>query len=282
MNTCISDGFYKDTYFINNPKEKIRESNTQKWKNPGLKAEKRKNIEQKIEQKNIMKTNICSNKSQISKEFIINNKKKIFLTSIGSDSLSHSKKSSLVKSEGKLLKRESKKFIEKYKNQFGIEISSPKEYNKKAGINNKRMKSKSNKKLYNYKIDNFLNKVPSTKNKSKNESIFGQLTENQLYPINDNINQEVNYIQLKKKLSLLKKRIESNTQKYSRKNILVLHPLGDTSISIENIDINNKNAENKNKLHIIQNIASESNIKNENEQNRHLKRKVNLYDSIDD
>ena len=147
LNTCISDGFYKDTSFINNAKEKIRETVTQKWKNP-MKAEKRKNIEQNIELKNIMKTNICSNKSQISKEFIINNKKKIFLTSIGSDSLSHSKKSSLVKSEGKLLKRESKKFIEKYKNQFGIEISSPKEYNKKAGINNKRMKSKSNKKLY--------------------------------------------------------------------------------------------------------------------------------------
>jgi hypothetical protein len=277
LNTCISDGFYKDTYFINNPKE-IRESNTQKWKTPGMKAEKKKNIEQK----NIMKTNICSNKSQISKDFIISNKSNHFFTSIGSDSLSRSKKSSIVKSEGKLLKRESKKFVEKYKNQFGIEISSPKEYNKKAGINNKRMKSKSNKKLFNYKIDNFLNKTPSTNNKSKNENIFGQLTKNQLYTINENINKEVNYIQLKKKLSLLKKRIESNTQKYSKKNVLVLHPLGDTSISIENIDINKKNAENKNKLNIIKKIPSESNIKNENEPNRHLKRKVNLYDSIDD
>ena len=74
LNTCISDGFYKDTSFISNGKEKIRESTTQKWKNP-IKAEKRKNIEQKIIQKNIMKTNICSSKSQISKDFIINNNK---------------------------------------------------------------------------------------------------------------------------------------------------------------------------------------------------------------
>ena len=172
LNTCVSDGFYKDTSFISNPKEKIRESNTQKWKNPGMKFEKRKDIEQK----NTMKTNIYSNKSQISKDFVINNNNKnhLFVTSIGSDSFSHSKRSTQVKSEGKVLKRRSKKYVENCKNQFGIEISSPKEYNKKAGIGNKKIKSKSNKKLYNYKIENFLNNIPSPSNKSKNDSIFGQ------------------------------------------------------------------------------------------------------------
>ena len=70
LNTCISDGFYKDTSFISNGKEKMRESVTQKCKKT-IKAEKKKNIEQK----NIMKTNICSSKSQISKDFIINNNK---------------------------------------------------------------------------------------------------------------------------------------------------------------------------------------------------------------
>ena len=284
MNTCISDGFYKDTSFISNYKEKIRESVTQKWKNL-TKAEKRKNIEQKIEQKNVMKTNICSNKSQISKDFIINNNKNnLFFTSIGSDSFSHSKGSTQVQSEGKLSKRKSKKYLEKYKNKYGSQISSQKEYNKKTGLNNKK-KSISNKKLYNYKIDNFLNSIQSNNNKNMNEGIFGQLTENQLYAINENINQEVNYIQLKKKLSLLKKRIEyntHNTQKYSKKNLVVLHPLGDSSITNESVDINNKNEEKKYKANLIKKKSSKSNIKNENDPNRYLKRKVNLYDSIDD
>ena len=271
LNTCISDGFYKDTSFISNPKEKIRVSNTQKWKNPGMKVEKRKDIEKK----NTTKTNVYSNKSQISKDFFINNNNKnhLFFTSIGRDSFSHSKRSTQVKSEGKVLKRKSKKYVENYKNQFGIEISSPKEYNKKVGINQKKIKSKSNKKLYNYKIDNFLNNIPSPSNKSKNESIFGQLTENQIYAINENINQEVNYIQLKKKLSILKKRIES---KYSKKNIVVLQPLGDTSVYNESTE------ENKYKPNLIKKISSKSSIKNENEQNRYLKRIINLYDSIDD
>ena len=282
LNTCISDGFYKDTSFINNAKEKIRENVTQKWKNP-MKAEKGKNIEQNIELKNIMKTNICSNKRKISKDFIINNNKNnVFFTSIGNDSLSHSKKSTQVQSDEKVSKRKSKGYLEKNKNKFVSHISSQKEINKKARINSNKKRSKSNKKLYNYKIDNFLNKIPSTNNKNMKESIFGQLRENQLYAINENINQEVNYIQLKKKLSLLKKRIEYNTPKISKKNIVVLHPLGDSSISNESNDINNKNEENKYKPNLIKKISSKPNIKNENDPSRYLKRKVNLYDSIDD
>ena len=314
LNTCISEDFYNDSSFINNNnKDKIKESNINKWKKPTWKTEKGKELDQK---KNRLKTNIYSNRSQLGSDFIINKKKNTFFTSIESDSLNRSKKSNLKKSinekeimsEGKISKNKKKKKYDKYLSNLGSESSNLKSYNKKLGINYKRMTSKSIKKLDNYNIDNLLS-LDSSKNNissssdNRRTSIFGELNEKQIYKINENINKEVNYLQLKNKISKLKKKIESkysnknlktkNELKYSNKNlktknenIIVLNPLSDTSINNESIDINNKRVENTYKSNLIINTDTKENLtsnrKQDNEQYRYMERKLCLYDSIDD
>ena len=106
------------------------------------------------------------------------------------------------------------------------------------------MTSKSIKKLDNYNIDNLLS-LDSSKNNissssdNRRTSIFGELNEKQIYKINENINKEVNYLQLKNKISKLKKKIES---KYSNKNLKTKNEL----------KYSNKNLKTKNDFQILQ------------------------------
>ena len=247
-------------------------------------------------------TNIHSNRAQFGLDLIIKNKTNF--TSVEKNSFSRSKKSNLrkllnekdIKSDGIVSKNKRNQNFEKYNSNIGKESKSLKSYNNiKIGLKNN-LRAKSNKRLKNVKIDTLLpyysNHNLSSNSLESNTNIFGQLSEKEIYKINENINKEVNYINLKNKISKLKKKIKS---RYSAKNlgktrndedILVNHPLKDNTNLNEKSEANNQNMNNSYKSNLIKKMSSKINLsgekKNEEQKFRYLKRKNCLYDSIDD
>ena len=288
LNTCLSKDYFNDSSFINNNIEKSKENNNiSKWKRPTWKTDKSKDSDLK---KKRIKTNICSNKTQLGSD-IISNKKDHFNSSIEAKSINQSRKSHLrklphekEKSEGKILKNKKNTKIENYYKIIGIKNTDLKIDNK---FSNK-FRSKSNKRLDKLKIDNLLSFDSNLSSiKKRNSNMFSQLSQKEIIQISENINTEVNYIHLKNKISKLKKKIES---KYSNKNliknknddnIISLHPLPEHSFSKEKKEISDKNVES---INLIKETSSNLNNENNNEEDkyRYLKRKICLYDSIDD
>ena len=270
LNTCISKDYFNDSSFIANKNSK--------WKKPTWKNDKNKDsiLKKKV------KTNIYSNKAQLDSESIINNKNNYY-TSIELKPIKEKEKS-----EGKLVKKKINSRIEKYDNKGMI-------------INNNKFRSKSNKRLNSLKIDNLFsfdskrNNLSSIKN--KNTNIFGKLSQKEIFEINENINKEVNFIQLKKKISKLKKKIEKNysnkilLKKKNEGSISAYHPSPNNSFCKEKSKINNNKSKINNnesettyKSNLIKKptINKEIENKSEEEKHRYLKRIICLYDSIDD
>ena len=199
LNTCISEDIYDQPSFINIHKDKSKDIISQRPKTT-LKPERKKDI---LNRKGKYKTNILSIKN---KESTINKKNNNF-TSTENDSLNYSKKSNCkkyllsgkeIKSDQKIFNDKNKRKGEKYYTILGSECLSSISYNKTI-LNNK-PRSKSNKRLYNLKMNNFIS-LDSNNNLYNNNvdknNILDELSQNEIYKLNKNINNEVNSINLK-------------------------------------------------------------------------------------
>ena len=275
LNTCISEDFYNDTNFINKFKEKSK-NNINRLKKTTWKTDKSRDLGPK---KKCLKTNISSNRAQLGSD-ILNKEKPKFFTSMEFDSISNSIKSHLKRSykekeamsEGKILKKSKKMNFNKYYSNIGTDSInlSLKTHNIKNDII-KKISHKTHRKYQN-------NAMPLSR--EKNTNFFGDLSNKEIIKLNENINNEVNYISLKKRITKLKKKIEA---KYSNQKLN-----SQNSNSFEE----NSNKFNEKKKKIGNNYQSNSIKKNSliNDKNeiknldkfRHLSRKICLYDSIDD
>ena len=198
LNTCVSEGFYNDSFINDKPKEK-QKNNLYKNKRQS-KSEKNKEFELK---KNKFKNNLNSNRTQLGKDNA-QIKKFNFFSSVESDSPKIFQKTTYKK---KFLEKEieGNKNIynfDKNNSSYGYESLSLKNHKKKLSINPKQ-RSKSNKRLCNLKIDHSISssllRNLSSKKLDSSGILFGQLNDMDLFKINENITHEVNYIQLKKK-----------------------------------------------------------------------------------
>ena len=294
LNTCVSEGFYNDSFINDKPKEK-QKNNLYKNKRQS-KSEKNKEFELK---KNKFKNNLNSNRTQLGKDNA-QIKKFNFFSSVESDSPKIFQKTTYKKKflEKELEGNKNIYNFDKNNSSYGYESLSLKNHKKKLSINPKQ-RSKSNKRLCNLKIDHSISssllRNLSSKKLDSSGILFGQLNDMDLFKINENITHEVNYIQLKKKITKLKKKIE---KKYSSKSTAKYKNDGESSpirskrdnkINNEDEKINNKTIDNNYKSSIIKKNSTINNAQSEenhidiiDEKYRYVIRKKCLYDSIDD
>ena len=126
---------------------------------------------------------------------------------------------------------------------------------------------------------------------SNNTSLVDDLSENEIFRMKKNVFNDMNLIQLKKKVSALKKSIESKyfnnkaKHKYNDSQIIKLQSMGDdtdlnqTEKTYNNLNDKTNISNKKKKKSIKNNIQNEI---NPNDINRKITRKVNLFDSFDD
>ena len=169
---------------------------------------------------------------------------------------------------------------------------------------NIRQRSFSNNKLRAFRLDQSVAsihskiKVMNNKKKDKNINLFGALSDKEIFKLNQNINNEINSIQLKKKISHLKKKFKhkysnNNDRKYRSDGegspILSLRKRKSNHI-IDDLLNNSNNLNNSYKSNKIKKISLKTNINNEiklakakeENKNRYIIRKNCLYDSFDD
>ena len=298
LNTCISDDIYKDSSFINNNRERLKDNS--RFKKPTWKTEKGK----EVNKKKSIKTHISSNKAVLGKESLVNKKFK-FITSIDSNSINNSviKKSNLKKKNSEkeiLLEGKNQNELKRKKiNKFNKYFSNIEENNTMSKLFKKKynIRANSNKKLNNLGLDSYFifNSKDKPIYKERKSDFLGHLNQNELFQINENINNDVNYIQLKKKICKLKKKIESKCSVKSiirKKNDSEIIPHKSIIKNNNKNEINNKIGMNNYKSNLIKKNTIRSSLysellekeKNEliDKKYRFLTRKCCLYDSIDD
>ena len=230
----------------------------------------------------------------------------------GSDSYINSNISNVMKVynekeimiEGKLLSKRDKTPEEKkrnlsrrsvnintYHNYYNLmDNSLSRSLSKSLSKSNKRLKKTKSEKIVNN--NNSSNKI-SSKLSSGSAGLFGQLSDIDMYKINENIHNEMNFINLKKKISKLKKRIEryssKSLKKYGYKKESISPRKGKSrSVIVEDKKEISKNKSNYKSNIIKKQIPKEKPINNNEirdkrqEKYRKLKHKKCLYDSIDD
>ena len=322
LNTCVSEGFYNETSFINNNNSNFVNNKHKEQKDMGKnklykntnqsKSEKTKELELK---KNKVKNNIRINNINLNTSHLgtdsSNNKKLNLLSSNISDySFINSRRKSNFKkvySEREIFCDGSKNLnlnkYNKYNSNLGSESLSLKNYNNSFNASPKN-RSVSNKKLRSLRLDQSMAsihsrvKAMSNKKKDKNRHLFATLSDKEMIKINQNINNEINFIQLKKKISQLKRKIR---QKYSNKNLRNYKSEGEGSpvrslrerkpnLVVDELN-NSKNLDISYRSNKIKNINLRSNTinselkitkTNEESKYRYIVRKNCLYDSIDD
>ena len=319
LNTCVSEGFYNESSFINNNNNNYV-NNKQKdmgknklYKNINkCKSEKTKDFEFKKNKitNNIRINHLNLNMSQRGTDSSPKNRKLNMISSNSSEySFNPRRKSNFNKvySEKEIFCDRSKNSLSSKYNKYHINIGtdSLSLNNDDDGSNvSPKKRSVSNRKLRTFRLDQSLAsihskaKTMSNKKKEKNHNLFGTLSDKDMLKLNQNINNEINFIQLKKKISQLKRKIK---QKYSNKNFRKYKSEGEGSpvrslrerkpkdvfeVSInnsKNLDISYRSNKIKN-VSIKSNIHSEQKIVRTNEENkyRYIVRKNCLYDSIDD
>ena len=294
INTCMSDDLKNDCSFINMQNNKSKD-NSNKPKKSTSKSLKSKDFES-IKNKTTKKT-ANSNKAQRSSNICKSKKSNIFKLT-GSDSFNNSKQLNYMRLfnenevmfEGKLLSRRDKKSEKYYSNLSGrgLNITT---YNKKTD-SSQRFRSHSNKRIKKMKFEQFLSNSKKNSSNSrieKSSTIFGHLSEIELFKINENINKEINYINLKKKITKLKKKIELKISNNSLKKYKIDKENNNQTSNRNSIRENNKENDSSCKSNLIKKITpkkiTSSEIKEKEkiqEKYRFLIKKKCLYDSIDD
>ena len=197
-----------------------------------------------------------------------------------------------------------KKKIEKhYSNADKVSLKFKSLNDKKISINSRR-RAKSilfsnenlSNKINNFKYNEFIfcddsNEDLLNNNIHVNKNILGYLNEVEIMKINNNIHNDMNLIQLKKKISNLKKSYQKkysikNLGKLKSKDILEAASINDIDKNVKNEEkLNNKNNNQFYKSNKIKkDITKKKLYDNKDIFNRYrvLVRKKNLYDSIDD
>ena len=325
LNTCVSEGLYNKSSIINNhnhncnnnsksnKRKESKDMNKNKLfkNNNQIKSEKAKDFElHKKRMSNYIRIN--SNKNLLGLD-PSNKKLKRLSSNISEISFNLRRKSNNnfknKYSESELFSNGSKNLslnkFSKYYSNLGIDNLCLKSYKNRSHIR-PLQRSFSNNKLKTFKLDQSVAsihskiKVMNSKKKDKNLNIFEALSDKEVFKLNQNINNEINSIQLKKKISHLKRKIK---QKYSNKNnikyksdgegspILSLrerksnHIIDNLLNNTKNLNLNNSYKSNQiKKISIKTNINSDIKLvktKEENK-NRYIIRKNCLYDSFDD
>ena len=323
LNTCISDRFYNESSFINNnnnnsiskkSKEKKDIGKNKLYKNTNQsKSAKTKDFDFKKNKikNNFRINNINSNRSHL--EYGSPNNRKINAISLNTNDylFNRKRKSNLNKkinnekelfSDGKKTLLNFSKY-NKYYSNLGTDNLNLNNYNKSGNFSPKK-RSISNDKLRTLKLDQSIvsfrakAKANNSKKRIKNLTLFGNINDKDLIKLNENINNEINFIQLKKKITQLKKKIK---QKYSNKNMRKyksdaecspLRSMRERKPNFVIDDINNSNnlcsssfISNKIKDVTIKDSNNfQLNLTETNDENkyRYIVRKNCLYDSIDD
>ena len=251
LNKYPDEDFYEDTSLS---KKNINKSNDKIYKLRKSIINNRRDLD--------IKNNIIS---EINNHKRTSKNKKIQLNPIESDNLNNSMYKKFPNGKYFSLIEKDNSNINKYLRNFSLN-------QKKGSLPLKRRSV-----LFKYDKNNFKRKISNNKVEPQ-KNIYGQLSEFEIIKLNENIHNDLNYINLKKKISKLKKKLKL---KYSHKNkedkVIVLHPVKDKSMISEN-ELNNKKLVNYN----INKIKKSPIKKNIDNKYRYLKRNKNLYDSFDD
>ena len=252
LNSCANEEIINDSPFIvindrHNYKKENSVESISKWRSPILPLSP---VIKKKREINSSKNNFLlnSNISDLNSEIIFSEKKKESLKSVSKFYNSQNKKNSEkeIKKENSLKK---KKRIEKMRHVSEINLnkltlnkinSKNEEKNNKYNsninnVNDNKQQNINNKQHHNYNNhqqhrqrsksilfgdSNFLSKRPEnisniseTIMANNNNGIKGFLNEIEIMKINENIHNDINFIQLRKKISKLKKNIENKTLK---------------------------------------------------------------------
>ena len=169
-------------------------------------------------------------------------------------------------------KKKPKSFIAKKNESF---LNSINKNNQIANINNKKKHNIGNNK-FNLDLNvNLLNRSKEIRSKEIETSYIGYLNEMEIIKINKHIQNDVNFLQLKRKITKLKKTMKRKSK----------------CISKENNDNNNeKNSNNNNSNKAVNEFSGKRNmnsridkkIKDKKEKYRILEKIKNVYDSFDD
>ena len=324
LNTCISERYYNESSFINNNNNISINNKLKEQKDMGKirlyknirqsKSEKIKDFEFK---KNKIKNNIRINNINSNRSHLVNdssNNKKLNIISLDTSDYSFNRrrksifKNKKTKSEKELFCDGNKNLFNlikcnKYYSNLGSDSLDLNSYNYSNNISPKQ-RSISNNKIRTFKLDQSFASIRSkskgnNKKKIKNYTLFGSLNDKEILKLNQNINKEINFIQLKKRISQLKKKIK---QKYSNKSIRKLKSEGDGSpirslrerrpnLAMDDSSSNSKNLDSSSFIsNKIKNVSSKTNNTSEikhvktNDENkyRYIVRRNCLYDSIDD
>ena len=322
LNTCVSEDFNETSFFNNNNNSNYINNKHTEQKDMGKNKLYKNNNQSRYGKtkdldlkKNKIKNNIRINKINLNTSYLgadsSNNKKRNIQSSDFSDYSFNSRRKSNFKkvySEKELFTEGNKNLnlskFNKYYSNLGNDTTSLKACNDSSNMSPKH-RSVSNQKLRTLRLlDQSVAsihsnaKTMSNKKREKNHHLFGTFSDKEMMKLNQNITNEINLIQLKKKISQLKKKIK---QKFSNKNIRKYKSDGEgspirslrerkTNHPVEDSINNSKNLDNNYRSNKIKNASIRSNIHSEiklvktNEENkfRYIARKNCLYDSIDD
>ena len=323
LNTCISEGFYNESSFINNNNNNSLNNKIKEQKDMGKnklyknnnqsKSEKVKNYELK---KNKVKNNFRINNNKSNRSLLENesSNQKLNILSLNTSDYCFNKRrksnyNKKIINEKEIITEGNKNLINlnkfnKYFSNLGTDNLNVNKYNYSSNLSPKQ-RSFSNNKLKTFKLDHSIvsirpkAKANNNKKKIKKETLFGNLSEKEIIKLNQNINNEINFIQLKKRISQLKKKIK---QKYSSKSIKSYKIEGEGS-PVRSLRERRPNIVIDDSFSISQNLDSSSyisnkikNVSNKTNSNseiklgkvydenkyRYIVRRNCLYDSIDD
>ena len=280
LNSCINDDLYNDLSFNRKQKDILNEDKKIRFIP--------KKFKEKLDYSELKRFN--------SGEFNNKNYANKYFSSLSTKQFNKIRKTSLnnifnVKEANPRIKKVFNKSFNKFKfhNNLGRKSLDLSLFNKKININ---LNNKFGK-YYNYNnneksfISQDLNLISFNKKNDVKGSMIGDLSEIEIIKMNEHIFNDINLLQLKKKISKLKKTIKSkysnNQGKFNNKEkIIVLHSINKN----QNIDENEKQNENINEKRYVSNKIKKSPIKNEKNSSknkyRKITRKANLFDSFDD
>ena len=290
LNTCMSreSSFRQHHYYKSKNNDKTKKSMSKSTKTA-------KNKESEIKQSKNKNSNTNSS------IFYLTGNDSFINSNISNYMKVYKEKETMI--EGKVISKREKKSEDNHNIRLGrrsVNINTISDYNKlmdKTIIKN--TKSKSNKKIKNMTIERILGNDSSNKNSHKtnsdDSSIYKNLSDIEMLKINENIHNEINLMNLKKKITKLKKRIQrfsnKSLKKYDKKEKEIVSPKKCKS-TVSEKKKSNKEVVNKKIYKSKSNVIKKptiSEIKKANEINdrkqekyRKLKHKKCVYDSIDD
>ena len=273
LNTCMHKDIYNEISFINKENDEPN------------KDVKKTIFESKNSKKHVSHSNSKKN-NNLNQNYFNSNKsnERKYLSSLSSESSNHIKQTNIKLNENELTKdkkKTSKKNIKKlrYHTNNGRKSVDLSHFNKRININLKKST-----------VGQKFKKRASLINNKIKKSVIEDMSQIETIKINENIFNDINLLQLKKKISKLKKTIKSRrlsilgNNNNNNNEIITLHSVNDNS-NIEESEITTENKTDntlsKLKKTSIKNIYNNG-IYLLSNKNRRLIRKANLFDSIDD